>query len=78
MKTISVTIQAEDNYGEQEAHRMLKATDAYLVLWDLSQYIRSQLKHGDLTEEQEAVLEKVAEELYNNMTERGVTFNDLS
>jgi hypothetical protein len=78
MKTITISVKAEDKYGEQEANRMMKATDAYLVLWDVSQYLRSQLKHGDLTEEQDTVLERLAEKLDNSMAEHGITFNDLS
>jgi hypothetical protein len=56
-------------------HRLaVNAGNYYCVLWDIDQYLRSKLKHGDLKDEQYDVLEKTREELRDLMNTYNVTF----
>jgi hypothetical protein len=60
---------------ETVEHRLaVNANNYYAVLWDIDQYLRSKLKHGDLTESEYVVLEKTREELHNLMNTYNVTF----
>lgn len=65
------------NLPEENAEHKLavNAGNYYAVLWDIDQYLRSKLKHGDLTGEQYEVLEKTREELRDLMNTYNVTLD---
>lgn len=56
-------------------HRLaVNAGNYYSVLWDIDQYLRGKLKHGDLKGEQYEVLDKTREEIRDLMSSYNVTF----
>jgi len=63
----------------EEHKRMLKSLDIMLVLWDIDNYLRSQLKYNEdgLTDQQYEVLEKARSEFYDILNKRGVSFDEL-
>jgi hypothetical protein len=61
---------------ENAEHKLaVNAGNYYAVLWDIDQYLRSKLKHGDLKDEQYEVLEKTREELRDLMNTYNVTLD---
>lgn len=47
------------------------------IIWDLDQWLRSELKYnGSITEIQGNIYEKVRDQLRDIMSEHGLTFND--
>lgn len=54
-----------------------KGSDYYSVLWEMDQWLRSQIKYNDsLTNEQYEVYEKCREQLREFMNDNEVTFNN--
>lgn len=47
MKKITIEFNCEDRHDEEGALRALKADAAYSVLWELDQYLRTLVKHGE-------------------------------
>jgi hypothetical protein len=55
----------------------VKGTKYYSALWEMDQWLRSQIKYNDkLTDEQHAVYQVCRDELRECMDENGVSFND--
>ena len=65
------------NLPEENAEHKLavNAGNYYAVLWDIDQYLRSKLKHGDLAESEYVVLEKTRDELRDLMNTYNVTLD---
>lgn len=59
--------------------RAVKALDMALVLWDIDQYFRSQLKYNEegLTEEAYAALEKAREKFYEVLGDHNVNIDEM-
>ena len=58
--------------------RVIKALDMAIVLWDMDQYLRSQIKYNDnLTSEAYDVLEKTREQLREFMNQHNVDLDEL-
>ena len=54
-----------------------KGFDLSMIIWDLDQWLRSELKYREsLTQEQGDVYEAVREQLREIMSEHGLTFDD--
>ena len=49
-----------------------QAEDLYFAMDEFKSYIRTQLKHGDLPEEQFAAFERVSEAFHDLLSERNV------
>lgn len=64
---------------EQNAHkRAIHATDAYLVIHSLMyDTIRKMLKYEDLTEEQNAIVDRIQNDLHSYMFKYGIDLGDL-
>lgn len=65
------------NLPEENAEHKLavNAGNYYAVLWDIDQYLRGKLKHGDLAESEYVVLEKTRDELRDLMNTYNVTLD---
>jgi len=58
--------------------RAVKALDMAIVLWDMDQYLRSQIKYNDnLTSEAHDVFEKTREQLREFMNQHNVDLDEL-
>jgi hypothetical protein len=67
-----------DDSDDKKAHlRAVKATDAYIVLWDTFQFMRTIIKYGDDEKEAE-VMEKLRDYMQDKMDEYGISMNDIS
>lgn len=58
--------------------RVMKALDMAIVLWDMDQYLRAQIKYNDnLTSEAYDVLDKTREQLREFMNQHNVDLDEL-
>lgn len=56
----------------------VRAHDILMVLWTVDQYIRGELKYNEsLPSDAYEALEKLRDELRENMANRGLSFDDL-
>ena len=66
---------------DKEAHkRAVKSLDMALALWDMDQYLRSQIKYSDeyeLTDEQYNTLEETRDKLHKILSEYNISFDEL-
>lgn len=61
---------------KEEAIRMLRATDVYLVLHEFLEELRKVWKYSDVAPDV-AAAEKWRDELLSIMRDRGISFDDL-
>ena len=62
-----------DELKDVENHaRMLKATDLCTCLWDIDQWLRAQIRHGNKNE-----YEPVRDKLHELMNENGINLDQL-
>jgi hypothetical protein len=67
-----------DDFLDRKAHkRAISATDAYILLFDLDQYLRNKLKYTELGIEGEAILLEVREKLTELQTQYSIYTEDL-
>ena len=73
MKHIHIieTTETDDRSEELEVMRMLKATSAYLALWDIKENIRRMVKNTDSEE-----LEEAQTMIYETIENRGINLDD--
>ena len=66
--------------NREDFYMAFHGKDFYFTLWVFDQdVLRKKIKYDEsLTEEQTAMLEKVRDELYEIMAERGVDFDHVS
>lgn len=50
---------------QQEANIALNGWRYHSVIWDLKEYLRSEMKHGDLSDIQYVCFEKIQNQLFN-------------
>ena len=66
---------------DREAHkRAVKSLDLVLALWDIDQYLRSQIKYGnetEITDEQYKILEETRTKLHQILSEYNISFDEL-
>jgi hypothetical protein len=74
-----LTIKYQLPEEEVDFHYANNGLNYLLVLWDLDQYLRSQIKwNGDsYTDKEYELLGKVRDELHRCMLERNVSLDDL-
>lgn len=75
MKAIYKLIYDTENYDEVSAIKdMMRVADYKLVLWDLDQYLRSQVKYNDkLSDAEQKAYEDVRERLHSLLGEYNVS-----
>jgi len=66
------------NLTDEEAKAIPKWKNFFFVIWDMDQYLRAQLKYAKLTDEEDEVLDKAREKLWEIMNEHGVSMEDLT
>ena len=62
---------------EKEALRIMKSLDMASVLFELSNIKRKYLKYESLTEEEEAIVEKVFQDIFEEVSDKGLVIEDL-
>lgn len=69
MKVIIEFDLPEDSYEYKIAHN---AGAMHSVLWDMEQWLRSQVKHGDLNEDQYKAYSDCKKKLYELLNENNI------
>ena len=62
---------------EKEALRIIKSLDMASVLFELSNIRRKYIKYGDLSEEQDEAVEKVFQDIFEEVSDKGLVIEDL-
>lgn len=72
-----VILEFDSVEDQTEINHALNGYKWYLVVWDMDQYLREQLKYNlNLTEEQYQVLEEAREKLKEIKSDYNLSFND--
>ena len=61
----------------KEALRIVKSLDMACVLFELGNIRRKYIKYGDLSEAEDAVVERVFEDIYEEVNKKGLVIDDL-
>jgi len=61
----------------KEALRIVKSLDMACVLFEIGNIRRKYLKYGELSEVEEVVVERVFEDIYEEINKRGLVIDDL-
>jgi len=69
---MKITLEFEDY---EEAEHRIKGLDYWVALWDFHQWMRSQMKHGELTEAKWTVYEEINERFFSILNENNVNLN---
>lgn len=82
MSKLKLEFDLSNPDDRHESEVTLKASKILSVLWDLDQILRNSEKHGyfnskELTEEQQDVISKIRESLYDIMSSNDINLNDL-
>ena len=74
-----LTFDCEDSFERTALSRALKATDAYLVLFDIDNFLREKIKYApdDVKQEVLDAYQAVRDKLHEILTERSVDLDDL-
>lgn len=60
------------NEDREEFELVLKASNYYSCLWEFDQYLRSELKYKDLSDQEYEIKSIVREELYRIMNDNDI------
>lgn len=67
-----------DNQDDVTAHkRAVKSLDMALTLWDMDQYLRGRIKHGDEEPVVYEALQQIRNKLYACMSEHSIDIDEL-
>ena len=66
--------ELDDTYAHKQA---LKGKDLALTLWDICEFIRVELKHGNLNEDKYAQMSKVQDRVFEELKAHGVDLDEL-
>jgi hypothetical protein len=69
---MKITLEFED-YIDAEPH--LKGLDYHCALWDFNQWMRSQLKHGELTQAKWEIYQEIREKFFSILEENKVNLD---
>lgn len=61
----------------KEALRIVKSLDMACVLFELGNIRRKYIKYGDLSEEQDEAVEKVFQDIFEEINKKGLVIDDL-
>ena len=61
----------------KEALRIVKSLDMACVLFELGNLRRKYIKYGDLSEEQDEAVEKVFQDIFEEINKKGLVIDDL-
>jgi hypothetical protein len=68
----------EDPETEREFHKATKATEAFLCLWEIDQWLRGKLKYGQDYKNADEALQAARDELSDIMTGRKISIDDCT
>lgn len=74
--TLIFESDGSDEFDKYELNRIIHATDAYLVLFDICNYLRG-CKKQDISDEVYDVIEEVHKHVYEAMEDNNITMDDL-
>jgi hypothetical protein len=77
MKAI-LEFNLDDDFDVKAHKQAVKSQDMAHSLWEISQAIRSKLKYGELTEEEEKVWEEVRTMFYEKLEDNFVYLDELT
>lgn len=67
-----------DNVDDLYSHKQaLKGKDLALTLWAICEFIRVELKHGNLNEDKHAQMSKVQDRVFEELRSHGIDLDDL-
>ena len=67
-----------DDSDDARAHlRAVKALDMALALWDMQQYFRGKLKHGELSNDADSALSNARDILREIMSDHSIDLDEL-
>jgi len=67
-----------DDNDDQMAHlRAIKATDMAVVLWEMDEYLRGQIKHGLIDDNAHKALSITRDTLYCLMSNHNINLDEL-
>ena len=67
-----------DNSDDQMAHlRAIKATDMAVALWEMDEYLRGLIKHGDLDHTVYDALQAARDKLYEIKSKHSIDLDEL-
>lgn len=69
---MKITLEFE---SMEDAKHHLKGFDYSCALWDFNQWLRHQLKHGDLSDDKWEVYEEIQKEFFSILNENNVNLN---
>lgn len=69
-----MTLSTSDKH---EALRILKATEYLLALWDVDQWLRAQVKYGDMPEQEKVGYENARGELWNILASYNISLDEM-
>jgi hypothetical protein len=72
---VKVTIEFPNDSDREVIIRSLQGPIAFDVLWDVDQYLRMQIKHGELSEAVADALQSVRDYLHTSAAEHGITID---
>ena len=61
----------------KEALRIVKSFDMACVLFELGNIRRKYVKYGELSESEDALVEKVFEDIFEQINKKGLVIDDL-
>ena len=61
----------------KEALRIVKSLDMACVLFELGNIRRKYVKYGELSESEDALVEKVFEDIFEEINKKGLVIDDL-
>ena len=59
----------------EDAKPYINGLDYFSALWDFNQWMRSQLKHGELTEAKWEIYQEIREKFFSILEENNVNLN---
>jgi hypothetical protein len=74
LKDIKMKITLEFESME-DAKPYINGLDYFSALWDFQQFLRAQLKHGELTEAKWTVYEEIQQRFFSILEENNVNLN---
>lgn len=69
---MKITLEFE---SMEDAEPYLNGLSYHVALWDFSQWMRSQMKHGELTEAKWSVYEEIQKKFFSILDENNVNLN---
>lgn len=77
MKAI-LEFDLNDEFDIKSHKQAVKSQDMAISLWEISQAIRSKLKYGELTEEEEKIWEEVRTMFYEKLEDNNIYLDEIT